>query len=264
MPIHPSLHLHSVSDTEFAVIDKAVMDCAYAAHNKFGRLFDERVYENDVAARLRALGFEVRTQVPLVVEHSSFRKTYYLDLVVNHMLYELKVVSALTSDHDSQALNYAMLQDIRLVKLLNFGEPKMRGKVLQNALESKDRRQATLRKTGMIFLSANCERLVAHLRDLLHDWGTHLSANLYAEGLVHYFGGEPRCVRRLELHDGNNLLGTHRIQLHSEDHAFVITSLHRDQAAYRSHLDVLLAHTRLKGIQWVNFNRSRVEITTIQ
>ena len=264
MPIHPSLHLHSVSDTEFAVIDKAVMDCAYAAHNKFGRLFDERVYENDVAARLRALGFEVHTQVPLVVEHGSFRKTYYLDLVVNHMLYELKVVSALTSDHDSQALNYAMLQDIRLVKLLNFGEPKVRGKVLQNALESKDRRQATLRKTGMIFLSANCERLVAHLRDLLHDWGTHLSANLYAEGLVHYFGGEPRCVQRLELHDGNNLLGTHRIQLHSEDHAFVITSLHRDQEAYRSHLDVLLAHTRLKGIQWVNLNRSRVEITTIQ
>jgi GxxExxY protein len=142
MPIHPSLHLHSVSDTEFAEIDKAVMDCAYAAYNKFGRLFDERVYENDVAARLRALGFEVHTQAPLVVEHGSFRKTYYLDLVVNHMLYELKVVSALTLDHDSQALNYAMLQDIRLVKLLNFGEPKVRGKVLQNALEAKDRRQA--------------------------------------------------------------------------------------------------------------------------
>ena len=77
MPIHPSLHLHSVSDTEFAVIDKAVMDCAYAAHNKFGRLFDERVYENDVAARLRSLGFEVHTQVPFVVEYGSFRKTYY-------------------------------------------------------------------------------------------------------------------------------------------------------------------------------------------
>jgi GxxExxY protein len=264
MPIHPSLHLRSVSDTEFALIDKAVMDCAYAAHNKFGRLFDERVYENDVAARLRALGFEIHTQVPLVVEHGSFRKFYYLDLVVNHMLYELKVVSALTLDHDSQALNYAMLQDIRLVKLLNFGESRVRGKVLQNALESEDRRHATLRKTGITFLSANCERLVAHLRELLHDWGTHLSANLYAEGLVHCFGGEPRCVQRLELHDGDNFLGTHRIQLHSEDHAFVITSLHRDQAAYRNHLDVLLAHTRLKGIQWINLNRSRVEITTIQ
>ena len=126
MPIHPSLQLKSVSDTDFAVLDKAVMDCAYAAHNKFGRLFDERIYENDVAARLRALGLEAHTQVPVRVEHGTFQKTYYLDLVVNHMLYELKVVSILTSDHDAQALHYAILQDIRLVKLLNFGEVKVR------------------------------------------------------------------------------------------------------------------------------------------
>jgi GxxExxY protein len=264
MPIHPTLHLRSIADSEFTVVDKAVMDCAYAAHNKFGRLFDERVYENDVAARLRALGFEVHTQVPLLVEHGSFRKTYYLDLVVNHMLYELKTVAALSLEHESQALNYAILQDIRLVKLLNFGEPKVRAKLLQNALETKDRRQASLRRTGLRMLSPNCERLVAHLRELLHDWGTNLSASLYSEGLVHYFGGESHCVKRLDLHDGDTLLGTHRVQLHSEDHAFVVTSLHRYQPAYRSHLDTLLAHTRLKGIQWINLNHSRVEITTIQ
>jgi hypothetical protein len=49
-------------------------------------LCDERVYENDVAARLRALGFtDIHTQVPVTVTHGDFSKTYFLDLVVNQM-----------------------------------------------------------------------------------------------------------------------------------------------------------------------------------
>ncbi|MCX6854979.1 MAG: GxxExxY protein [Verrucomicrobia bacterium] len=263
MPIEHSLQLKSISDAEFAVIDKVVMDCAYAAHNKFGRLFDERVYENDVAARLRALGLEVHTQVPLVVGHGSFRKTYYLDLIVNNMLYELKVVSSLTLDHDAQALNYAMLQDIRLVKLLNFGEAKVRGKVLSNAVRTPDRYQPTLRKSGMHLVTPHCERLISHFKDLLHDWGTHLSSHLYNEALIHHFGGEARCIQRMELNDRAVKLGTHRVQLYAENHAFIVTSLSRDQAAYVSHLDILLSHTDLELIQWINLNRSRVEITTL-
>lgn len=81
-PITPSLHLEPVSDDDFAIIDKAVMRSAYAVHNKFGRLFDERVYENDLAARLRAEGFDVHTQVPVLMTHGGFEKTYYLDLIV--------------------------------------------------------------------------------------------------------------------------------------------------------------------------------------
>lgn len=69
MPITPSLHLEPVSDDEFAIIDKAVMRCAYAVHNKFGRLYDERIYENDLAARLRAEGFDVYTQGPVNLSH---------------------------------------------------------------------------------------------------------------------------------------------------------------------------------------------------
>jgi GxxExxY protein len=264
MPINPALQLKSISDNDFAIIDKVVMDCAYAAHNKFGRLFDERIYENDVAARLRAVGLEVHTQVPVSVHHGSFQKTYYLDLAVNGMLYELKVVSTLTSDHEAQALHYAILQDIRLVKLLNFGEMKVRGRLLQNVLERKDLRHPTLRQSGMTVLTPNCERLIGHFRELLYDWGTNLSATLYSEALVHHFGGEPDCVQRVELADDKLILGTHRLQFHAEDHAFIVTSLQRDQQAYRRHLDVLLCHTRLRAIQWLNLNQSRVEITTVQ
>jgi GxxExxY protein len=263
MPIHPSLQLTSISDADFAVIDEAVMDCAYAAHNKFGTLFNERVYENEVAARLRALGFEVHTQVPVRVEHGSFQKTYFLDLTVNQMLYELKVAASLIQEHAAQALHYAIMQDIRLVKLLNFGESRVRGKLLQNALQGQDRTNPTLRKSGMKLLTPNCERLVAHLRELLHDWGTHLRPGLCIEALVHHFGGEAHCVKREELVDGPIVLGTHPVQLLNEHHGFTVTSLHRDHASYRKHLDVLLCHSRLEAIQWINLNQSRVEITTL-
>jgi hypothetical protein len=68
----------------------------------------------------------------------------------------------------------------------------------------------------------------------------------------------------MELWDGPLLLGTHRVQLHADGHAFIVTSLSNDQAAYQEHLKVLLTLARLKGIQWINLNHSQVEITTIE
>lgn len=112
MPIQRTLELRSISNDEFARIDAAVMKFAYATQNHFGRLFDERVYENHLASLLRAAGFSVQTQVPVRLTHADFEKTYILDLVVDEMLYELKVVSTMTTAHEVQVLNYAMLQDI--------------------------------------------------------------------------------------------------------------------------------------------------------
>lgn len=264
MPILPSIQLQPVSDDDFAFIDKAVMRCAYAVHNKFGRLFDERIYENDLAARLRAEGFEVHTQAAVLVIHGSFQKTYYLDLVVNHMLYELKVSASLTNDHEAQALHYAMLQDARLVKLINFGESKVHGKLLANALRTSDRHHPTLRDFGLRVVTPYCERLVGHLKDLLHDWGTHLSSHLYNEALVFHFGGEACCAQRMELQVSSLVLGTHRVQLYADLCAFVVTAFSRDQSVYQRHLHVLLTHTKLKCIQWINLNHSEVEITTVE
>jgi hypothetical protein len=76
MPIHRTLELTDISDAEFDRVDYAVMQHAYAIQNEFGRLFDERIYENELALRLRADGFIVHTQVPLKVVHGSFTKVY--------------------------------------------------------------------------------------------------------------------------------------------------------------------------------------------
>jgi hypothetical protein len=59
-------------------------------------------------------------------------------------------------------------------------------------------------------------------------------------------------------------LGTHPVQLHSPDHAFTVTAFTRNHSLYRKHLDILLTHTNLKAIQWINLNHSRIEITTLE
>jgi len=265
MPIHRTLELQSISDKAFAEIDEVVMRCAYASQNHFGRLFDERIYENDLASRLRAHGLEVHTQVPVKVSHGSFEKTYFLDLVVNQMLYELKVVASLLREHDAQALNYAMLQNIRLVKLQNFGESEVRGKLLRNAMGEPERHQPTMRKTGWRPLGPRCTELIEHLKELIRDWGTHLDYRLYNEALIHHFGGEANCLLRTEMMSGDLILGTHPVPHHDVEHGFIVTGFTRPQPSYREHLEVLLQHApSLKGMQWINLNHFRLEVTTIQ
>lgn len=262
MPITFALELEQISDEEFSAIDMEVMRCAYSVQNKLGRLFDERVYENALAAQLRGEGFEVHTQVPVLITHADFQMTYYLDLIVNQMLYELKVASSLIGEHEAQCLHYAMLQGIRLVKLINFGEQKVRGKLLRNSLRCADRYQQRFDLSRMLAISSDCERLLTYLREIVNDWGTHLSNCLYNDALVDFFG-EEQCTQRIELKIGSIQLGTHRVQCHSDGLAFVVTSLSRCQAPYEEHLRVLLAHSKLKAIQWINLNHSLVEIITV-
>jgi GxxExxY protein len=265
MPIQRTLSLESVSDSVFAQIDGVVMDCAYATQNHFGRRFDERIYENDLARRLRAEGLEVYTQVPAKMTFRNFEKIYFLDMVVNQMLYELKVVKGLLREHDAQALNYAMLQNIRLVKLLNFGEAKVRGKLLCNALSEADRFRSTMRATGWKPLGHRCEELLTQLRELIHDWGTHLDYRLYNEALIHYLGGDANCLRRVELLSGGVKLGTHLVPHHDREYGFILTGFNRHEPSYRRHLEVLLQHSSsLRGIHWINLDHSVQEVTTIE
>jgi len=146
---------------------------------------------------LRAENFDVHTQIPVLVTHGGFQKTYDLDLVVNQMIYELKVVASLMNDHDAQALHYAMLQDVRLVKLINFGEKKC----AENCFPTP-------------FAPPNA------IAPLCENRG---------------------CSDvRLDAKAGPLVLGTHRVRVYADAHAFVVTSLSRDQDAYRQHLDILL------------------------
>ncbi len=56
MPITSPISLCSISQKEFAAIDYQVMRSVFDCQNELGRLCDEVIYQNDLAARLEAAG----------------------------------------------------------------------------------------------------------------------------------------------------------------------------------------------------------------
>ncbi len=259
MPIHSPISLCDFTQHEFDALDKVVMKHAYAAQNKLGRLFDERIYENEMARTLREAGHEVYTQVPVTIRNGEFQMIYYLDLVVDHMLYEIKTVSAFAPEHEAQALHYAMLMNIRRAKLLNFRLERVQGKLCFNRLTQADRYRPAFETTRWSSFSESCDRLRHRLQEVVSDWGTHLSTGLYTEALVHFCGGEEYCQRRIPVEG----LGTHSIRSHSPGMTFLLTSLTRGIEDYHSHLCRMVGSMDLIGVQWFNFNHSVVECRTV-
>jgi len=261
MPIHCALKIKDLTKTEFDTIDRTVMGCAFDCQNDLGRLCDEFVYENDIANRLRAKHCDVHTQVPVEVTHRTFSKTYRLDLVCNHAVYDGKSVEWLVGKHDAQVLNYAMLLNVSHVKLINFRTPRVEGRLKYNALTSAQRRQFQINTGRWRPFTVDCHRLVETMRDLLCDWGTHLSVLLYEEALTSLY---PSCEvpSRIELRREGNLLGTHAVNQHHPDAFFVVTAI-TNERSHESHLRRLLNLTRLKGLHWINLNHDQIEFVTL-
>ena len=261
MPIHCPISLAPVTDTEFDVIDRVVMACCYAAQNHLGRLCEERVYENDVTARLRAEGFtDVQTQIPVTLTHQTFSKTHRFDLVVGRILYEFKTVSALAPEHDTQGLHYAVLGSTDRVKLVNFRSPKVVGRLLRSPLWRVDRSKVVIHEEHWWPLTDACATLAGRLKSLLGDWGAFLEARLYEEALVHFFDGE----RRLPVVRHGLELGTHRLPCHTVGVGFVVTALSKETAAYEAQLQRLLRCLPLRGMQWLNLNHADVQWVTLR
>lgn len=253
MPIHPDIPLRNLAQEEFDSLDRVVMQHAYAAQNELGRLLEERVYENQMAKTLRVAGHEVHTQLPVKLNQGSFEKTYYLDL------YELKTVATLAPEHEAQALHYAMLMDVRRAKLLNFHSERVQGKVCYNPLEDTARRRPQFVTADWRPGGEACDRLLKLLRDLIDDWGTHLSTRLYTEALIHFHGGEEQCLQRIAVGE----LGTHLVQSHAPGMAFLLTSFTRGIEDYRNHLQKLIRRLDLTGFHWFNLNHSTIECRTL-
>jgi len=266
MPIHCPVELRPLTDDTFVSVDHLVMGCCYASQNTLGRLCDERVYENDVAARLRSEGVQaVHTHVPVTLTHESFSKLYMLDLVVSRMLYEFKSVTLLTAEHDAQAIHYAALTRTDRVKVVNFRSEKVVGRLLRSPLWRVDRRQFRVTQDRWGPLSGTCVQLRARLQALLLDWGTFLAAALFEQALAHFLGGEARVMRRLPLTRDGIVLGAHRVACHAARVGFVVTAFVGQAAAtHESQLRRLLRCLPLDGLQWMNLDHSELHLITLR
>jgi GxxExxY protein len=266
MPITSPICVRPANQEDFAQIDYRVMRHAFDSQNELGRLCDESIYRNDLAARLEAAGLgPVRREVPVIAAHRDFAKTYRLDLIVaDAAIYELKTEIRLAADHDAQLLNYLFLQGAHHGKLINFRPAQVESRFINSSLTAQARRGVVVDSQRWCETDQGSQTLRTTLLNLLEDWGSFLELRLYAEALIYFLGGEENVARMLGLWRNGVPLGTQRFHLVNEDTAFRLTGLMEDAEHYEPQLRSLLHHSPLRALQWINLAGHRVQFVTLK
>lgn len=260
MAVTCDLDIESLSTESFSSLDYVVMGHVFKCHDQLGRLADERIYEASLAARLSEIQWESRRQVPIVVSHGTFSKTFVLDLVVGRKgVYELKTVAKLTEEHVAQLLTYLYLLDLPRGKLVNFRSFKVESRFVNAPLSRSERTSFSIASSHYL----GSDQLIETAVDMLLDWGTSLSVSLYRDFFVHVFGGETVAKALLPLADGQHCLGHQRFLLVSPKESLQVTCFSRIPPDYRDQLQSLLGYSSLDATQWINIDVNTVTFKTI-
>lgn len=263
MPVQCDIQIRDVSDEEFRQIDYAVMGEAFDVQNQLGRLCPELAYEVELARRLKAAGRKVATQVLVEVVHSEFVKEYWLDLVVDGFIYELKAIEAISTAHEAQAINYAALLGCTRVKILNFGAPKVGGRLIRRT-QCQEADSSEFCDSAWQPISDSCRKLRLEFERFVSDIGSGCSTELYREFLIQLCGGPHLCLQSLPLELNSCRLGNESFTCHTPQGAFIVTGLTGSRDQYRLHVSRLLNLSPLSAIQWFNINGNEVTVETIQ
>jgi GxxExxY protein len=109
---------------EIHELSKKIIGCAFKVHNFLGYGFLEKVYENALAMELReGEGLPVIQQYPAPVFYKDrIIGEYIADLFVGDaIIVEVKSVSRIMVEHESQLVNYLKATGIDHGLLINFG-----------------------------------------------------------------------------------------------------------------------------------------------
>jgi GxxExxY protein len=106
---------------------------SFEAHRYLRHGHLEKIYENSLSNRLRALGVEVEQQVPIPVydEDGTLLGDFFADLLIEKwLILEIKACRALCDEHSAQLLGYLCASHMEHGILINFGAPKLQIKKL--------------------------------------------------------------------------------------------------------------------------------------
>ena len=260
MPITCPIDFVPLSTKDFGPLDYAVMEHAFASHKYLGSLADEAVYQWDFWNRLRDAGYQAEREVPVSITFESFRKDYFLDLVVNNTaVYELKTVATLTARNLAQLLNYLLLLDLQRGKIINFRPMSVESKFVNAPLSGAERRRFTIKSHDW----RGPQALLDLVTRLLMDWGTGLELSLYEQAIVHLMGGAAHADVMLGMSREGKSLGKQRFHLATSESAIRLTTFTKLPDGYASQLSRLLRASPLETIHWINISYHEVTLTTI-
>ncbi len=264
MPIITSAPITIFDQPTFHLVDEVVTGIAYDVHNQFGRYLDERLYQTELAYRLRARGFEVVREMNITLTLDGFTKDYYIDFLINGgVILETKTAETLTAAHKAQVLNYIFLCGLHHAMLLNFRPERVQRQFVSTQLTPAERNRISWTTTKWQPLSAACELLQEILNRALMEWGSCLDPMLYRDAITHFLGGEEKVIREIELRSQHGLIGTQKVHHLTDDIAFTVTSSVHHPNSVLEHQKRFLVHTSLHAIQWINLNRQHITLHTI-
>ena len=260
MPILPSLPITNLGQSDFHRIDEQMLGHAFAIHNQFGRLLDEAIYKQELADRCTADGMTTQREVRIRIEHGSFVKDYFIDLLLcGSTIVEAKTVKELLTAHHGQGINYLLLAGTHHGSLVNFRSSRVDRKFLSTTLTPEARRQFTISAEGWPD-DAPHQRMHDCVTAFCTDVGLGLDLPLYREAFAHL----AQCPRQLvPILSGTKTIGHQELTMISEDTALAVTGL-EELSEYRLHLQRLLSNTGLTAISWINLRLGRIQLQQIK
>jgi GxxExxY protein len=265
MPIQVTTQVRVFDQAEFHAQAEKRLRIVFDVHNEFGRFLDEALYKSEIAARWVAAGLGgVEREVRINLSHEDFQKSYFMDALFNRgLLLEAKAAETLVANHRAQGLHYLFLGGMKHGLLVNLRPERVEHEFLSTSLTPEERRRFTLVDVGWRAVNEESVFLREKLTALLRDWGVFLEISLYREAMTHFLGGPQKVVRTVPVRSADRLIGHQPVHLLTSDTGFAFTALPQNRTAMADHQQRFLRHTPLRFLQWINFNRHRVEFTTL-
>jgi GxxExxY protein len=261
MPIELQETFRVLDQQAFGEIAYEVMERAFQVHNKLGRFFDEDAYQHELAY---VFGSRAMTEVPILVKHADFCKTYFIDLLVDKgAIFELKTVSHLADEHRVQLISYLMMTGIRHGKLINFRPERVEHEFVNTTLTLADRTIFNVDDSAWDASVEQVPEIRRRVEAFLRDWGTGLDLQLYVDALTHFLGGEDRVVREIDIVSEGRCISHQKVRCAGDDAVFKITALTEKLESFESHAYRFLQHTNLKHFLWINVTLRTVTMKTL-
>jgi GxxExxY protein len=265
MPIECRFEIQPVTQSQFHETDHLVMRHAFDVQNQLGRLCGESIYQKELVYRCQQAGLQAVSEGEIVVSLDSFRKSYFVDAIISSgSIYELKAVSDLNGTHESQLLNYLFLSNVQHGKLINFRSSSVQYRFVSTQLDSERRSFFSVSTDRWDDCVLSSSMLENHVNRILNEWGAFLDINLYQEAIIHFLGGEETLVKPVNILVNGRVVGYQNMCLLNSETALHVSSVVRHEKTYYNQLVRILQHTSLKRVQWVNFNREKIQLITLK
>ena len=108
-----------------------IIGACIEVHKELGSGFLEGVYQEALEMEFENFGipFEREKELLIYYKNRKLQKRYKSDFICyNRILIELKALNQLTSEHESQIINYLKVTNLKIGFLFNFGEKSLKYK----------------------------------------------------------------------------------------------------------------------------------------